>query len=373
MFWVPQEPWGWVPYHLGIWHWDKKRGWFWMPGSMFAPAWVEWDFFFGYASWRPWSMFDWLIDDPYMYGSDPYRISYFRYTRSGWDYYWPFTTSGYPGERTDVGPLKTAIAQKTVRRDQLKDPKAGVLPVPAELKGVVRKVADAYAKGDPAVRESAAEVPRHLVFVAKDDLRSRTLQPKTMTWDQVPKQGPPAADQRPAPPWVKDPAREAARIYRGLEGPTGAPRRAPDPGPSTVRGAGLTAVPNGPVRRADGPGEAEGRSGPARFRDWNPDMKVARELGVHIEYSSMRNEVRCPELRLTSRDRVRSEGLTPRMTTDGVRYGSSGAVGGGSDSGPSSGTGTTSGRTQATDRTSTSSSGRETKGSGTSEGGKIKN
>ncbi|MCK7470520.1 MAG: hypothetical protein MZU95_06790 [Desulfomicrobium escambiense] len=48
MFWVPQEPWGWIPYHLGVWQWDKKHGWFWLPGSMFAPAWATWDFYFGY-------------------------------------------------------------------------------------------------------------------------------------------------------------------------------------------------------------------------------------------------------------------------------------------------------------------------------------
>jgi len=373
MFWVPQEPWGWVPYHLGIWHWDKKRGWFWMPGSMFAPAWVEWDFFFGYASWRPWSMFDWLIDDPYMYGSDPFWLSSFRYAHGGWDYYWPFTTSGYPGQRTDVGPQNTTIAQRTIRRDQLKDPKAGVLPVPAELKGVVKRVADAYAKGDPAVRESASAVPRQLVFVAKEDLRSRTLQPKTLTWDQVPKQGPPAAGEKSAPLWVKDPAREAGRVYRGLEGPTGAPRRTPDA--PTVRGAGLTAVPNGPVRRSDSAGDGTGRPGPApaRFRDWNPDQKVARELGVHIEYSSTRNEIRCPELRLTSRDRVRPEGLTPRLTSEGVSFGP--ATGVGSYAGGSSSTGSPSSSAGPSpgSRTSSGSEGRETKGSGTSEGGKIKN
>jgi hypothetical protein len=368
MFWVPQEPWGWVPYHLGIWQWNKKRGWFWMPGSMFAPAWVDWDFYYGFASWRPWSMFDWLIEDPYMYGSDPFWISYFRYTHSGWDYYWPF-----PGSGASVPPGNTSIGQRTIRRDQLKQPTARVLPVPSEFKGLVKKVGEAYAKGDPAIRESAAQVPRQLVFVSKEDLGSRSLPQKAMTWDQVPKQGPPAAGERSSPLWVKDPAREAARIFRGLDGPSAAPRRTPDPAPSTIRGAGLTAVPNGPIRRSDVPGEAAGRSGPApsRFRDWNPDVKVARELGAHIVYSSTRNEVRCPELKLTSRDRVRSEGLTPRLTTDGVSYGSPSAVGGGS--GSTSGSGASSGRTQTPDRTSAGSGSRETKGSGTGEGGKIKN
>ncbi|MDI6846176.1 MAG: FecR domain-containing protein, partial [Candidatus Saccharicenans sp.] len=60
LFWVPEEPWGWVPYHLGIWHWDKKKGWVWIPGSVFAPAWAVWDFYAGYYTWRPWFLYDWL-------------------------------------------------------------------------------------------------------------------------------------------------------------------------------------------------------------------------------------------------------------------------------------------------------------------------
>jgi hypothetical protein len=65
LFWVPTEPWGWVPYHLGIWTWDEKKGWLWLPGSLFAPAWVDWAFYFGCFSWRPWMLEDWLW---YSYG-----------------------------------------------------------------------------------------------------------------------------------------------------------------------------------------------------------------------------------------------------------------------------------------------------------------
>jgi len=77
LFWVPQEPWGWVPYHLGIWQWDKEKGWLWIPGSTFAPAWAVWDFYFGYYSWRPWVMTDWLFwEYPdywlYSFGMAPY-------------------------------------------------------------------------------------------------------------------------------------------------------------------------------------------------------------------------------------------------------------------------------------------------------------
>jgi len=62
LFWVPDEPWGWVPYHLGVWHWDKSKGWLWIPGSAFAPAWVQWRFFFGGSlfAWHPLSIYHWF-------------------------------------------------------------------------------------------------------------------------------------------------------------------------------------------------------------------------------------------------------------------------------------------------------------------------
>ena len=374
MFWVPQEPWGWVPYHLGIWQWDKKRGWFWMPGSLFAPAWVDWEFYHGYASWRPWSVFDWMYGDPYMYGSDPYWISYARHMQAEMEYFWPYPAGG----RTPSAGA--ADGRRAVRKDELKPP-PGSLPVPSELKEVVKKAQNAYDKGDPRVRESASAVPRQLVFVAKEDLKSRAISEKALTWDKVPKQDTPAAGEATAAPRVVDPRREAARVYRGLDGPAAVPRRTPEPGPKTIQAGGLTAVPNPATVRTEGPEASRpGRPGPAaaRFRDWNPDLKVARELGVHIEYSSMRNEIRCPELKISSRDREQARGMSPRMTPDGVRFGP--AEGGGDHSGGSGTTSSASGSSPAssasgktqTERTSGSAGAKETKGGG-SEGGKIKN
>ncbi len=60
LYWVPGEPWGWVPYHLGLWMWDKKSGWVWMPGSLFAPAWVDWAFWSDHYIWRPYTLFDYF-------------------------------------------------------------------------------------------------------------------------------------------------------------------------------------------------------------------------------------------------------------------------------------------------------------------------
>ncbi len=320
MFWVPQEPWGWIPYHLGIWQWDKKRGWFWLPGSMFAPAWVAWDFYYGYASWRPWSMFDWMTGDPYMYGSDPNWISYFRFMNGAWQYAWPYGAGGQGGPLT--------LVKNVIRKGELKQPAAGALPVPDELKGAVKRVAAAYQAGDVRVRESAAAVPGQLVFVAKGDLASGAVHEKARTWDKVPKWDAPAAGASVAPRRVADPRREAARIFRGADiaAPASKPKALPDV--PAVRAAG----PAGPSVRPVAP--------PVRFRDWNPDMRVARELGVRIEYSSMRNEVRCPELRISSRDRDRTGGPSVRMTTSGVVSSAGGSSSGGSSSG-GSGSGTT--------------------------------
>ncbi len=360
MFWVPQEPWGWIPYHLGVWQWDKKLGWVWLPGSLFAPAWADWDFFFGYASWRPWSLFDWMYDNPY-WGSD------FGYLGDEFAYlpYW----SG--------GQTPSIVTRKVITKDALKQPSTGSLPIPAELKAVVKKVTSAYEHGDARIREGAAAVPRQLVIVAKGDLTARAINEKALTLDQVATRGSLPTGQAPAR--VADPRREAARVFRGIDGPAAAPRKIAAPDMKPIQSGNMTAVPVGPAGRADGPATSPGRAVPSsvRFRDWNPDLRVARELGVHIEYSSVRNEIRCPELKLTSRDRERPSGLAPRMTSHGVGYGPAvsvdgGSVGGSSSSGTASASPSASTSTRgSSERTSTSSGAKETKGSG--ESGKIKN
>ena len=353
MFWVPQEPWGWIPYHLGIWQWDKKLGWVWLPGSMFAPAWADWDFFFGYASWRPWTLFDWM-------SNNPYGTSGFGYL-GGDLIYVPYWSGGQvPGVR----PTRTVVS-----KDALKQPSTGSLPIPAELRNVVKKVTSAYEKGDVRIREGAAAVPRQLVIVAKGDLAARAINERALTLDQVAKRGAVPAGSTPAR--VADPPREAARIFRGIDGSAAAPRRIAATEMKPVRSDSINAVPAG---RADGPGASVGRTfaAPARFRDWNPDLRIARELGVHIEYSSMQNEIRCPELRLSSRDRERASGMAPRMTMRGIGYGpgafsDGGNAGGAGSSGPAAPSSSMSGK-GASERTSTSSG---AKASG--ESGKIKN
>lgn len=111
LFWVPEEPWGWVPYHLGIWHWDKKMGWVWIPGSHFAPACVDWAFFYGYITWHPWSMWDWMFFDMTDY--------------SGTDIYWTDSSGNLcyrPGLLSKSQPQDPIINK--IRKDQLKKQEA---------------------------------------------------------------------------------------------------------------------------------------------------------------------------------------------------------------------------------------------------------
>jgi hypothetical protein len=40
--WVSYDPWGGDPYHYGTWSLSNAYGWVWIPGTIWAPAWVTW-------------------------------------------------------------------------------------------------------------------------------------------------------------------------------------------------------------------------------------------------------------------------------------------------------------------------------------------
>src|SRR5215471_3494907 len=40
--WVSNFSWGWATFHYGNWTYDNRFGWMWIPGSIWAPAWVTW-------------------------------------------------------------------------------------------------------------------------------------------------------------------------------------------------------------------------------------------------------------------------------------------------------------------------------------------
>ncbi len=296
MYWVPDEPWGWVPYHLGLWQWDAKKGWFWLPGSFFAPAWADWEFFFGYYGWRPMSLWD-FTEQGFGYLGTGYGYGF----GDGWIYhYWP-----------DSPPAKHLAAPTltVVRRDQLKQPNSPVVKLPKEIKTAVQRLVAAYNRGDSSVRQSLAGAPGSLRFVRREDIGASRMQDKAVMFDNVPRPSglPVAKDARPV---VGIPRAEALRDWRGVDMRQGAVHR-----PELLR-----------------------TMGPSAFRDWNPDIGVAHTLGVRIQYSGAKNEIRCPELKISSRDRSGGAFGGPIMTPSGM-YGGDSSFSGSASSGSFSGPG----------------------------------
>lgn len=51
--WVSNDPFGDVPFHYGTWTWFDPYGWIWVPGTVWAPAWVTWAYGDDYVGWAP--------------------------------------------------------------------------------------------------------------------------------------------------------------------------------------------------------------------------------------------------------------------------------------------------------------------------------
>lgn len=52
-YWNSHYQWGWLPFHYGRWAWSSAGGWIWIPGTRYAPAWVDWRYGNGYIGWGP--------------------------------------------------------------------------------------------------------------------------------------------------------------------------------------------------------------------------------------------------------------------------------------------------------------------------------
>lgn len=50
---VSDWDWGWAAFHYGRWCPDSRHGWVWVPGTEWAPAWVDWHYGGGYVGWAP--------------------------------------------------------------------------------------------------------------------------------------------------------------------------------------------------------------------------------------------------------------------------------------------------------------------------------
>lgn len=342
LFWVPEEPWGWVPYHLGIWVWDKKKGWLWIPGSTFASAWASWGYFSGYYSWRPWTLWDWYFG-PYLYS---YWDMYFYFGNwYGYYGYYPnfnyYHTRGYPGFPSSQKEVIT-----TIRKDQLKKKETLTYPIPKDLKKVYETAVNALKKGDERIIGSLSELPRHLVAVSREDLTAKRIHERMVKFDQIftKTQEPSVKKESPASIFVPDPYQEALKIFRENIKPgeikpdvaSSIPARADEKrlGPRVISPSKTDVMPSLQPQM--------------RVRDWNPDVQVARELRVNVIYSSKENRISIPQLGLSS-DGARNPWLRFTMHQGFSPYGggysgSTVSPGQGTRAGPSSNVGHAAGR-----------------------------
>lgn len=311
---MPEEPWGWVPYHLGIWQWDENKGWVWIPGSAFAPAWAMWDFYFGYYTWRPWFLYDWLF--------------YFGFSYDGYGSYYGYYSYGSvipPGDQTD----RRIITKIT--KDQLKKAQAQNPALPEDYKKIVANLAKAVKRGDQeAMQRIGVKPPEPVIIKAEDlgapDVAKRRVPASLIAEKQ--RQSEISPDQNTADRGSFNPLNRVTFLFlksrnqvgtgetvrtgsEALRVTTGEKQviRPPESGPETEGRKGQ------PVTRDAKPVPKEPASAGLRFRDWNPDLKTARQLGVRIVYDSSRNSVVAPELGFTSRE---AKGMGLRITPRGL-------------------------------------------------------
>jgi len=308
LFWVPQESWGWVPYHLGVWVWDKKTGWLWIPGSAFAPGWVTWNFYMGHFSWRPLTLFDWLFKG-FVYFYSPSQV--FDGLLLGQQINDDISTDG-------VSSVKKPILNK-INKNQLQNNSTAPAPPSKKMRKILANLRKAIKKGETSILASMKGMPKPTTVVHGDHLSSSSLGKWMMELDQMSAliQGGLMA-RNPA----VDPLGYARIAFRRNEyianlalnmtvtqpdssGGTAAQSRSIKP---SVWILGETKDTIKRQQSAEGdesggfvllPGRLSDLTS-GRFRDWNPDVKVASRSGVTIKYSSLENAIRIPELERTS-------------------------------------------------------------------------
>lgn len=245
LFLVPQQPWGWVPAHMGTWVW-MKWGWTWVPGSAFNPgicSGTSWGFF---DSWfLPFSLTDWMY---YSYG--------------GYDLYYVYRNYGVKVWR-----------QHYQKKFNTYKKAPGVKKFPKAIRELVGKLNKAPVR---VVKERLGSEPRSaMIGMKKVESLLKSVNPAVNV----------NTNKKSASPSVKVSSKKISGsrvISRGV-----------------IRGSKESKESK---LRAIDKGRSDGVRVPLKgFRDWNPDSRWAVSNGYNIVYSSKNNEVVCPDLGLTSK------------------------------------------------------------------------
>ena len=324
MFWVPEESWGYVPHHLGLWTWNKGLGWLWLPGSAFAPAWVSWDFifrrgcslnslfptlynpvfltgmykyyFYGdtWLTWRTMHMWDFYLIQlsKHSSGNGPYRYhdstsinsdsdAPYRYHDSA-----PSRSEGsksfrYMYHDSTPSPGKQVWNPASRNTPKVLLNRMSVYKLPKNLEKVYVKVVKAIEGNDTKFLSTIEQVPPHRNIVKRKDIFAPRIHTKMTGTDKV------LSDSL-----IHKSGHFSNRIAVATQGLNKQAISKPKENLSK---------PTKTQKDISDRATSQRPEFSRRFRDWNPDMKVARKAGVNITYSSRTNEVRCPELGMSSR------------------------------------------------------------------------
>jgi len=215
---------------------------------------------------------------------------------------------------------------------------------------MMKRVVSALERGDERILASMRKNMEQTVVVKNGDLNEAGVHKRAVVFHKLP-----LHMQKSFQPTktLENPNREAVRIYRNnetgvlqeedaLTSPAGKINKKGNPPAEAVRSATLNKkdIAEDKSRRVSSdPQERQPRfisavpiSVPmlkprrsnrsiAHIRDWNPDAGVARRVGVSLRYSSRTNEIKCPELGLSSGSVRRSRNMVTMTGSSSVRSG----------------------------------------------------
>lgn len=101
--WISYESFGWLVYHYGYWNFDRSVGWFWVPGTTWSPARVEWYTFGNYCGWAP-------MPPPDVYWPDPWYDD---------DVWIIVDINDFPEDNVGRRRIKELPRRDTIRRDDI--------------------------------------------------------------------------------------------------------------------------------------------------------------------------------------------------------------------------------------------------------------
>ena len=338
-FWVSSEPWGWAPYHYGRWAWSGPAGWCWIPGRVFAGAWVAWSWGSVHIGWAPLGYWNQPVyyHTPYYGYYDPACWTFVSY--SHFHHHTPCSAYAVPYGDVDVRNHVVAARAPNASPDRLarssearvqavREARAtsagrvqsierGVRPTQTMRDVESRRVANRGTSPASAGRATASRFPRQLTGAgdrANGLAAGRALRPSARSDRQVTGE----ADRR-----VRDLYQRMASPRTTREGTkAGAPQASPaprsKPGASAGRGkataprSGTSAAP----RRTTGPA-ATPRPAPNRSSiGVAPTVteRGVRERAVTPRSTSSQPRASAPRPTVTE-PRVRERAVTPRSTS----------------------------------------------------------